>query len=289
MRAAIAALLACSWVSACAGGGTSAGDAGRFDAGAVDGPLDCAGLTYCAPRCVDLSSDVQSCGACDRTCVVPHASAACVGGECAVEACEEGRLDCNGDPNDGCEVSADCSEGASCTTSCGTEGVQRCADACAPLCAPPAELCNLVDDDCDGACEVGLPGCRRPVHRSNGPNGHFYTIDMAEASCCGMRVESYGFFHLYTSMADGTQPLFRCLAPDGHHFYTTDTGCEAAGGLEGTMGFIAMTERCGATPLYRLSQANGDHFYTVSAPERDSAVGLGYRFVGITGYVWSAP
>lgn len=292
-------LLACG-VTACVLAGCASGAdlAMRSDGGigggdaraGSDGSAGCAApLALCGSRCVDTSSDVEHCGACDRTCVVPGASAACVEGECAVGACETGTLDCNGDPEDGCEHEDACAEAAACTTSCGSTGALSCADRCAPVCAPPAELCNLADDDCDGACEAGLPGCRVAVHRSNGSSGHFYTASREEAACCGMTVESYDFYHLHAGMVDGTQPLFRCLASGGYHFYTTDTGCEAAGALEGTLGFIGMTERCGAVPLYRLRHPGGDHFYTHSAPERDSAVGLGYTYVGITGYVWLAP
>ena len=103
-----------------------------------------------------------------------------------------------------------------------------------------------------------------------------------------MTVESYEFYFLSTLAVDGTQPLFRCIDGTGHRLYTTDTACEMAAG-EGQMGFIATSARCGAVPLYRLRSADGDHFYTTSAPERDSAMGLGYVYVGITGYVWTAP
>jgi hypothetical protein len=58
---------------------------------------------------------------------------------------------------------------------------------------------------------------------------------------------------------------------------------------EGQLGFIATSALCGAVPLYRMRSAGGDHFYTTSAAERDSAMGIGYAYVGITGYVWLTP
>lgn len=271
-------------LAACANGAGRAGDAGRRDAARAQ---RCDEGTLCGAACVELQSDPEHCGGCGRTCVVPNASAACVAGACAVGRCTPGFVDCNARSEDGCERSADCDEGASCTTGCGTAGTTVCVDACTPTCAPPAELCNLLDDDCDGACESGLSGCRTAVHRSNGPNGHFYTTSRDEAACCGMSVEGYDFFFLSAVPIDGTQPFFRCLAADGHHLYTTDTGCEMAAG-EGQMGFIARTAVCGAVPLYRLFHSSGDHFYTTSAPERDSALGLGYEDRGIVGYVWTA-
>lgn len=263
------------------------GDGGaRGDAASAG---ECTSGSRCGDRCVDIASDPAHCGGCDRTCVIPGAVAACVAGACAIDRCELGRHDCNGVADDGCEVGAECREGAACTTACGTQGSLSCADACAPACAPPAEACNLIDDDCDGACESGLPGCRRAVHRSNGPSGHFYTTDEGEAGCCGMTIESRSYFYLLAGAVDGTQPFFRCLAGDGHHFYTTDTGCDAAGAYEGQMGFVAREPRCGSVPLHRLRHANGDHFYTTSDGERDYAVTLGYAYVGVIGHVWTSP
>lgn len=281
----VGALVWLAHAAGCANSGTQGGrDAGRRDAAAR-----CEAGQTCAGRCVDTAVDVEHCGGCGRTCVVPHAVAACVEGECRVGTCEAGHLDCNDSADDGCEQAVSCEEGASCTTECGTIGARRCADACASVCAPPAESCNLIDDDCDGACESGLPGCRVAVHRSNGPSGHFYTTNRTEAACCGMTVERHDYFYLSNLAVDGTQPFIRCIASDGHHLYTTDTACEGAG-YEGQMGHIARSALCGAVPLYRLYLArSGDHFYTTSASERASAMASGYEDRGVLGYVWGAP
>lgn len=255
------------------------------DGGALS---DACALSICSARCVDLDTDPQHCGGCGRTCVVPHATAACALGACAVGTCTAGYADCDGDPTNGCERSATCASGGACTTRCGTMGTLACTSACDTTCAPPAESCNLADDDCDGACESALPGCRVGVHRSNGPNGHFYTADRGEAACCGMTVEFHDFFFLSAIPADGTQPFLRCLASDGHHLYTTDTGCEGAA-YEGQVGHILREPRCGAVALFRLRSATGDHFYTHSAAERDYAVSIGYGLVGTLGYVFLEP
>ena len=283
-RAASLALL----LAACASG---AGTSPRSD-GSVrsDGPLACGALLECDGTCVDTDVDALNCGGCGQSCVVPHASAACAMGECAVGECEAGRVDCNGMVDDGCEQLAACEPGGACATSCGTTGTLDCADVCAPVCRAPADVCNAIDDDCDGTCDQGaLPGCRRPVHRSNGPNGHFYTISAEEAACCGMTVEALGFFHVYVADPGGLSSLFRCIDGTGHHFYTTSTSCDDAGALEGSLGFVARDPRCGAVALHRLRHASGDHFYTVSDAERDYAVTLGYAYVGIAAYVWLAP
>lgn len=270
----------------CAASAGRGGDAGR---GARDGGTDCGALARCGDRCVDLASDPESCGGCDRTCVVPGAVPACVAGVCAIERCDIGRADCNASPDDGCERALDCNPGSACTTACGSTGVRACDDACAPACVPPAEVCNAADDDCDGSCESGLAGCRRGVHRSNGPAGHFYTSDRAEAGCCGFTVEAENYYFVSAVAADGLQPFFRCIAGDGHHYYTTDTAADMLGSIESTLGFVARDARCGATPLHRLRHSNGDHFYTTSDGERDSAISIGYSYVGIAAYVWTAP
>jgi len=268
-------------------GCAQAGDSQRGGDGGLGDAPTCSG-SVCSERCVDPDSDPMNCGGCGRTCVIPNGAASCDEGSCGVGACTSGFADCDGDPENGCERSAACASGESCTTSCGTIGSLACSSACETTCAPPAEICNLADDDCDGSCEVGLAGCRIGIHRSNGPNGHFYTASATEAACCGMHVESHNFFYLSAVAADGTQPFIRCITGDGHHLYTTDTACEGVG-YEGQVGFILREPRCGAEPLYRLRHANGDHFYTVSAPERDSAIAGGYALVGTIGYVFRAP
>jgi hypothetical protein len=223
--------------------------------------------------------------------VVARAEAACVAGECAVGLCEAGFLDCNADATDGCEMADACTTGAMCSTACGSTGVLDCTNRCTPACVAPAESCNSVDDDCNGACDEGaMAGCRRPVHRVNTTRGHFYTIDRAEAERAGT-VEAYDFFWVYAADTGGMSSLFRCIKPDGTHLYTTDTGCEMVG-FEGTMGFVYRTgtERCGAIPLYRLYLASSnDHFYTTSAPERDYAITLGYVDQGVAAFVWQGP
>jgi hypothetical protein len=257
-------------------GGDGGGGGGRRDGGGGAAGCD-----------ADLATDPSSCGLCGRTCVVPNAVAACVAGECAVGTCDDGWQDDNASPLDGCEAEAVvCTEDAPCPTSCGTTGATRCGDP--PTCAAPPEACNLADDDCNGGCDDGA-GCRVGVHRSYGGGEHFYTTSREEAACCGYSVEAYDFFWLYAADPGGLRPLFRCNM-GGRHFYTTSTSCEMMGGLELTVGFIAADARCGAIPLYRLHHAGAnDHFYTVSAPERDSAIGLGYTDRGIVGYVWSSP
>jgi hypothetical protein len=172
-------------------------------------------------------------------------------------------------------------------TSCGTTGTATCAGGTLGPCAPPAETCNLQDDDCNGVCD-DLLGCRIAVDRSSSSSSglHFYTTNDAEAECCGMHIEQFGSFYLWPTAHTGLVPFYRCLAGAGH-LYTTDPNCEGTM-LEGTMGYIATQPVCGAVPLYRLV-SGADHLYTTSAAESAAAQGMGYTLEGTVGYVWPGP
>ena len=92
----------------------------------------------------DLESSANHCGACGNICAPSNAMGNCQGGECGIGRCEPGFFDVNLSPADGCECAV------------AHEG---------------EELCNGMDDDCDGAidedfhvgnaCQVGVGGCAR--------------------------------------------------------------------------------------------------------------------------------
>jgi len=95
--------------------------------------LDCpAGLTRCEQYCADLQTDPARCGGCERPCDFAHAAASCADGACLLGACEAGWVDLDEIDGTGCEY------------------------ACTPS---GPELCNGLDDDCDGQADEGLTDC----------------------------------------------------------------------------------------------------------------------------------
>jgi hypothetical protein len=297
VRAAAALLLglgACGGLDRFGTFGRKAADSGPPESGAAltdtaGRPPDCPDDT-CGDTCVDLDTDPRNCGACGRTCLLPGAEAACVDGDCALGACDDGLLDCDGRLETGCEQVDACADGSACPTSCGTEGAVSCADPCAPSCEVPAEACNAQDDDCDGACDEDL-SCRRAVYRSSGTRGHLYGLDPSEATSSGQTLEGYPYFYVYAAEAPGLAPLYRCDKGGGLRFLTLSASCEIGLPVDLIVGYVSATGGCGSTPLYRLySPSTGDHFYTLSAEERDAAVAVyGYVSEGVAAQVWGGP
>jgi hypothetical protein len=54
----------------------------------------------------DIRNDPRNCGECGRVCQLPNAITGCLMGSCTIAACSAGYQDCNGMPQDGCEVRA---------------------------------------------------------------------------------------------------------------------------------------------------------------------------------------
>jgi len=90
-------------------------------------------LTRCGQECVDPTSDPDHCGGCDNKCDFPNAEAECLDSECYMGDCLAGFVDLDGNPENGCEYE----------------------------CTPDGEeVCDQIDNDCDGQTDEGLPDCQ---------------------------------------------------------------------------------------------------------------------------------
>jgi hypothetical protein len=104
----------------------------------------------------DLQTDAHNCGACGKTCAIPHAVGLCRSGQCQVGACTDGWSDADLSIINGCEI------------------------ACTP---DGPEVCDGKDNDCNGLVDNDDPGlvypvvnfCRQIGECAKGPGGskHF--------------------------------------------------------------------------------------------------------------------
>jgi hypothetical protein len=112
------------------------------------------GQKSCSGFCVSVLEPANGCAAAEcEPCALPHATSACVQGECAIAACEEGFGNCNAARGDGCEVDlrSDPRNCRDCGADCGDltchGGVCQC----------------TIDEDCGyrGSCDQGSCVCGR--------------------------------------------------------------------------------------------------------------------------------
>ena len=125
----------------------------------VIGFAECDGMpsTGCE---TNVLTDVNNCGACAMPCpALPHATATCTGGGCAIASCDPGFADCDHSVYSGCEIDlgSDVNNCATCGMKCPaiTNGYPACsAGACV------VGGCDAGYADCDGdptnGCEVHL-------------------------------------------------------------------------------------------------------------------------------------
>jgi hypothetical protein len=105
---------------------------------------------------VNTNTDTSNCGGCNMVCNLPHATATCGAGKCAIASCNSGYQDCNTTASDGCEINlqTDTSNCGACGHVCVTpNGTPSCVNGVCGILS-----CNTGYQDCDGlvpnGCEV---------------------------------------------------------------------------------------------------------------------------------------
>lgn len=241
---------------------------------ACNGQVTAAGdASSSSTSCEDVSNDPMNCGACDRVCVIPSATAGCSLGECVIAACPSGFSDNDGDIANGCELAPGEEAGP-------------------PVCREDkSELCNAFDDNCDGQCDEGRSStCRQGVHRGYGGGHHIFSSALADVQSAPYGLEFENFFYTYSAPGVGLVEAYLCSKADSTHFLTTSASCEGAGTIVRSVGYWSTSPGCDSVALYRLYLgSSNNHFFTTSASERDNAsANLGYVYEGVVGYVFSA-
>ncbi len=114
---------------------------------------DCDGLT---DEDFHVMSDARNCGTCGHACNAPNADVKCVGGQCVVDVCHDGWVDEDQSYENGCEKSCEKQNGG-------------------------VELCNEIDDDCDGVVDDGFNLLTDPLNC--GRCGNVCTVEHGTGFC----------------------------------------------------------------------------------------------------------
>lgn len=158
----------------------------------------------------NLLDTLAHCGTCDNACFFATAEASCSAGFCVPGMCTGGSADCNGDPDDGCEVNALTDEdncgscGGTCSASqfANTTTAECVNGVCGPsVCAPNFADC---DDNPANGCETSL----------------------RTTTNCGACNTACAYDHAQTSCSTGTCELTECEALWGDCNNLDADGCE---------------------------------------------------------------
>ena len=185
--------------------------------------------TLCGGSCVDTTSDVAHCGACDMACPrLPRATSTCVSGRCET-VCDRGYHDCDG------QCLADSS-------------VDSCGDSCSP-CRATANAsatcsggscgirCNSGYHECDGTCRSNTSAESCGSRCEPCPTGANATASCSGGSCelrCNANARDCG---------DGRCVTSRC---DVGGDCSTDSDCASGGCRSGRCVECLNDDACGS-------------------------------------------
>ncbi len=153
----------------------------------------------------DLQADVAHCGACNNACNFANGAGACRAAVCELDGCDEGFVNLNGDPEDGCELE--------CTPS--NEG---------------EEVCDTIDNDCDGVADEGFDLEGDPSHCGfcNNVCGFGNARPLCVEGLCAQGDCNEGFWDVNGNDADGCE--YACnLSNEGEEICDTlDNDCDGS-------------------------------------------------------------
>jgi hypothetical protein len=229
--------------------------------GSTDEGFDC--VRDAAENCLTGCGSTGS-----RTC-----DNACRWGGCQPpgEVCNAADDDCDGSVDEGCVLEVcngadDDGDGSidegytciratqrACVTGCGSAGIETCNDACLwSNCAPPAEVCNGIDDNCDGQVDEGciLEICDGVDNDGDGQVDEGYTCIRATQRACVAACGSAGTETCTNACTWGScaAPAETCNGADDDCDGAIDNGVTNSCTDFATCQAVSQCAPCGAVP-----------------------------------------
>jgi len=244
--------------------------------------------TTCNGACVKKNDPQFGCGASAcMPCSLPLAtSTKCSAGQCVPDKCAQGRADCDGKPETGCE--ADLSAPANCGS-------------CTTKCVPPTNLCSPTG--CVGACPAGTtlcdPSCvdTQTTVTNCGTCGKVCSSAAnSDPTCgggiCGIKCHA-GFQDCDNNPANGCEPLttfYQDSDGDGVGGAASTLGCTPPTGYKAAGGDCDDTNPSvfpGQTKYFGTGYTNGasvtSYDYDCDGNEVESTATSGDHFIGACG------
>jgi len=182
----------------------------------------------------DVQTDVKNCGACGNVCLFTNATGTCSAGQCKVTVCNKGYANLDKSDKNGCEykcpvwpiLSSDGCDGldSDCdgkidedftAAACGKTkgeckaGVSTCklgVTSCVGAKGPTVEVCNGLDDDCDGVKDDGFDKLNDPRYcLSCKPCSLKNAVANCKGGVCGIAACKSGYVDLDKKPGNGCE------------------------------------------------------------------------------------